>query len=255
MCSIELSVFLFFAHDPLFWSEYLCPQMIYQNIWHFIAFPHATYCYNMPLHYTLTRWQSYRCSVLFLSKQHITPSQLDNASVNIDQTKVRRERRKRLPLSEEEERSGGFRRGSKCWHIFPPWSKPKLSGIHRKKLKAEMICRKSTRLTLCFLWHVSWALFATCPPRPSGYEWPVEEIWRDFGFTSTSIYFTLLSIQHPKSIPAFLKSCRFMILSQKTFKGRRLNFCQCFENWKLATSVDSKGIENDINDGENASHV
>ena len=77
-----------------------------------------TYCYNMPLHYTLTRWQSYRCSVLFLSKQRITPSQLDNASVNIDQTKVRRERRKRLPRSEEEERSGGFRRGSKYWHIF-----------------------------------------------------------------------------------------------------------------------------------------
>ena len=65
MCTIELSIYF----CPVFWSEYLCPAMIYQNI--FIAFPHATHCY-MRLHYPLTWWQSYRCSVSFLSKQHIT---------------------------------------------------------------------------------------------------------------------------------------------------------------------------------------
>ena len=61
-------------------------------------------------------------------------------------------------------------------------------------------------------------LLTTCTLLPrSGYEWPCEEIWRDFGFTFTSkapsIYFTPLSIQHTKSIPTFLKAPDLYFLS------------------------------------------
>ena len=73
--------------------------------------------------------------------------------------------------------------------------------------------KKHNRSALFFLRHISRAL-PRChlhppPPPPSGYEWPSEEIWRDFGFTSTSkapsIYFTLLSIQHPNLFQHFSK--------------------------------------------------
>ena len=74
-CPPGLLIWIFMSPNDL--SKYLPLR---------IAFPHATYCY-MRLHYMLTRWQSYSCPLLFLSKQHITPSQLNKTSLNINQSK------------------------------------------------------------------------------------------------------------------------------------------------------------------------